>query len=38
MLGTNGKALIRPPKKQILTVVQQNCLKLTVKHFIEKPI
>ena len=38
MLETDGKVLSRPTKRQILTVVLQNCQKSTVKHSLEKPM
>ena len=38
MLGTDGKVLNQPHKRQILTVVLQNCQKSTIKHFIQKPV
>ena len=36
LLRTSGKVLSPPPKKQIFTVVLQNCQKSAVKNFIEK--
>ena len=36
ILAVGRKALRRPPKKQILRIVLQNCQILAVKHFIEK--
>ena len=38
MFGTDGKVLNWSLKKQILTVVLQNCKKSAVKHSINKPI
>ena len=38
MLGTDGKVVSRPTKRQSLTVLLQNCEKSVVKHFIEKPV
>ena len=36
MLGIDGSVLSRPPKKQILTVMLQNCENSSVKYSIEK--
>ena len=36
MLGMASKVLSRPPKKQIFTLVLENCEKSAVKYFIEK--
>ena len=38
MLGIDGKATSRLPKRQILTVVLQNCKKSAVKYSLEKPM
>ena len=38
MLGIDGKVLKRPSKKQLLTVVPQNCKNLAAKHSIEEPM
>ena len=38
MLGIDGKVLRRLTKRQILTVVLQNCEKSAAKHLIEKPV
>ena len=38
MLGIDGKVLKRPSKKQLLTVVPQNCKNLGAKHSIEEPM
>ena len=38
MLAFDGEVYDQPPKKQISTVVLQNCDKSAVKHFIEKPM
>ena len=35
-LGNDGKVINRPPERQILTVLLQNCKKSTVKRFIEE--
>ena len=37
MLGIDGKVHTKLPKRQILTVVLQNCKKLALKHSIEEP-
>ena len=37
MLGTDGKVLSRPLKRQNLKAVPQYCEKSAVKHSIEKP-
>ena len=36
MIRYDEKVHRRPPKKQISTVVQQNCKKLVAKHSMEK--
>ena len=36
--GNDGKVISRPPKRQILTVLLQNCKKSAVKRFIEEPM
>ena len=38
MLGIDGSVLSRPPKKQILTVMLQNCENSSVKYSIEKSV
>ena len=38
ILGIDGTATGRPPKREILTVVSQNCKKSAAKYSIEKPI
>ena len=38
ILGIDGTATGRPPKREILTVVPQNCKKSAAKYSIEKPI
>ena len=38
MLGMAWKVLSRPPKKQIFTLVLENCKRSAVKYFIEKRI
>ena len=35
-LGNDGKVISRPPKRQILTVLLQNCKTPAVKRFIEE--
>ena len=37
-LGNDGKVISRPPKRQILTVLLQNCKTSAVKRFIEEPM
>ena len=37
-LGNDGKVISRPPKRQVLTVLLQNCKKSVVKRFIEEPM
>ena len=36
--GNDGKVISRPPKRQILTVLLQNCKTSAVKRFIEEPM
>ena len=36
--GNDGKVINRPPKRQILAVLLQNCKKSAVKRFIEEPM
>ena len=36
--GNDGKVISRPPKRQILTVLLQNCKKSAVKRLIEEPM
>lgn len=38
ILAIDGKVLSRPTKRQILTVVVQNCRKAAAKHSIAKPM
>ena len=38
MLGIDRQVLCRPPERQTLLVVLQNCEKSAVKYSIEKPM